>query len=133
MAASPDDADRSEEQNRRRDRRVSDDEEFRCDRTDHRRHECQGTVDGDRGHEQGNRGTDFDEAGQVAEPLTDADGVEQRHHGGRASSFEPPASRNMPASAIWTTQSAMTPERPRRTDSGGVKDSASDMINLLSS
>ena len=57
---------------------------MRDDRTDHRRHECQGAEHRDRGHEQRKRRTDLDEAGEVAEPLTDADGVEQPHHRGGA-------------------------------------------------
>src|SRR6185436_7716086 len=60
------------------------DEEVRRDRTDHRRDECQGTEHGERGHEQCNRGDNLDEACHVAEPLTDADSVEQSHHCGGA-------------------------------------------------
>jgi hypothetical protein len=45
-------------------------------------------------------------------------------------SFELPANRNIPASAIWTAQSAMRPVRPRLSGDVCVSDGANDMINL---
>jgi hypothetical protein len=131
MPSSPHDCCRADQENRRHRGRASDYEEVGHDRTDHRRHECQGPEHRERGHEQRKRRTDFDEAGEVAEPLTDADGVEQPTIAGAPRSFEPPASRNIAASASWTAQSAMRSVRPRRTGDVCVSDGANDIMNLL--
>ena len=78
--ARPGDSDGGQKEHRRRGRAAADHEHVRDDRADHGRDQHDGAEERQRRHEQQHSRDDFDAAGQIAEPLTEANGVERLHH-----------------------------------------------------
>src|SRR3954466_10813404 len=80
IATYPRDGQGSHEEDRGYDRRPPDDEEMRQDGAGHRGDERHRAEWRDRWHQESDGRSDFDEAGHVPEPLTDADPIEQCDH-----------------------------------------------------